>query len=247
MALGTESHRQNIIRKPRSLAPCRRQRRVQPNFLFVPQHLDPGKAVGISPHRIKYACEISFDAAAAFLKKMRKKRRHFMRAQRPLQRIEQLIPAFLRRWILERTRNEFIPGMQIVSARSSHRTRQHMQQHQGPSGLPSSQIPRRAASPQMRRKAASSARDLARRLDDGLRLHSTLFLRELGRELRVMPLEGLNQSLETWPLAQNPSTSSSSQFVQLFTKAASNRFSPRITIAMASRTAASVPGYVGIQ
>ena len=97
MALGTESHGQNIIGKPRGLAPGGRERGVQADFFFVAQHLDPGEAVGISPDRIEDAREISLDAAAAFFQKVRQQKRHFMRAQRPLLRIEQFVPAFLRR------------------------------------------------------------------------------------------------------------------------------------------------------
>ena len=120
-----------------------------------------------------------------------------MRAQRPLRRIEQLIPVFLRRRILERTRHKFVPRIQIVSARSSHRTGQHMKQHQGAGWLPSAQIAGRAAPPKMRCEAASGSRDLARRLDDDVRFHSAFFFRKLRREFRVVPLQRLDQSFET--------------------------------------------------
>src|SRR5271157_4825765 len=102
---------------------------MQADHLFVAQHLDPGESVRISPHGIEYASEIGLEAAAAFLEKVREQKRHFMRAQRPLLRVEQFVPSFLRRRILERTRHKLVPRIQIVSAWGSNRTSKHVKQH----------------------------------------------------------------------------------------------------------------------
>ena len=170
---------------------------MQAESFLVTQHLNPGKSVRIGPHGIKDAREISLEAAAAFLEEMRQQGRHFMRAQRPLQRVQQLVPTLLGRRIAERLRHKLVPRTQTVSARSSNRTGQYVQEHQGACRLPSAQIAGGAAPPQMRRKAAPGSRDLARRFNYDFRLHSAFFLRKLRSESRIVQLERLDQGFET--------------------------------------------------
>ena len=232
----------HVVGKPRGLAPGRRQRRMQPDFLLVAQHFNPRKAVGIRPHRIEDAREVCLNTPAPFLQKMRQQKRHLVSAERPLLRIEQFVPALLRRRNLESLRNKLVPRIQIVSTLGSDRTGQHVQQHQRSRRLPSTQIARRAAPPQMRRKPAARRRDLTRGLDDHIRFDAAFLLRKLRRKSCVVFLQSVDERFETLPLARKPSTSSSSQFVQFFTNLASKRFSSRITFAIASSTAASVPG-----
>ena len=116
-----------------------------------------------------------------------------MRAQRPLLRIEQFVPALLRRRNFEGLGHKFIPRIQIVSAFGSDRAGQHVQQHQGPRRLPSAEISGSAAAPQVRREAASCGRNLARSLDDDVRLDSAFFFGELRRELRVVFFQGFDE------------------------------------------------------
>ena len=120
---------------------------------------------------------------------MRQQGRHLVRAQRPFLGIEQLVPAFLRRRILVRTRYEFVPRIQVMPTRGSNRSSEHMEQHQSARGLPSAQIAGGAAPPQMRCETASGGGDLSRRFDDDLGFYSTFFLCKLRSELRVVALQ----------------------------------------------------------
>ena len=119
-----------------------------------------------------------------------------MRAERPLRRIEQLVPALLRWRHLERSGNKLVPRIQVVSALRSNRPGEHVQQQEGARRLPPSQVAGRGATPQVRGKATSGSGDLACELDHSFCFDSAFFLRELGSKAGVVFLQGLDDSLE---------------------------------------------------
>src|SRR6266403_4569898 len=108
----------------------------------------------------------------------------------------------LGRRIAERLRHKLVPRTQTVSARSSDRTGQYVQEHQCACRLPSAQVAGGAAPPQMRREAAPGSRNLTRSFDDDFRLHAAFFLRKLRSEFRIMPLECVDQGFETLALGR---------------------------------------------
>src|SRR6202795_4882160 len=105
----------------------------------------------------------------------------------------------LGRRIAERLWHKLVPCTQTVPARSSNRTGQNVQKHQGARRLPSAQIAGGAAPTQMRREATPGSRDLARGFDYDFRLYAAFFLRNLRSKFRIVPPECLDQRLE--PLA----------------------------------------------
>src|ERR1700692_2644824 len=108
----------------------------------------------------------------------------------------------LGRRIAERLWHKLVPCTQTVPARSSNRTGQYVQEHQGARRLPSAKIAGGTAPPQMRREAAPGSRDLARRFDDDFSLHAAFFLRKLRSEFRIVPLECFDQGVETLALGR---------------------------------------------
>ena len=85
-------------------------------------------------------------------------------------------------------------------------------------GLPSAEVSGCAAAPQMRGEAAAGVGDFARDFDDDLGLDSAFFLGKLGRELRVVTLERIDDGVEALALRAEihrlqvlPSSSSSSR------------------------------------
>ena len=68
----------------------------------IAQHLDPGKPVGVSPDGVEDAGEVDIESAAALFEQVREQFRQLVVRQGPLRRVQQLIPARLRWWHLER-------------------------------------------------------------------------------------------------------------------------------------------------
>src|SRR6185295_12136393 len=70
VSLCAHAHRQNVIGKPRSLAPYGSQRGMELDLRFVSQNFDPRHAVRVCPHGIVDAREVSCDAAATFFQEV---------------------------------------------------------------------------------------------------------------------------------------------------------------------------------
>src|SRR5581483_203162 len=110
---------------------------------------------------------------------------HFMRAQWPFRRVEQFIPSRLWRRNTKRLGYELVPCIQIVTACSADRSRQGMQQHKRARRLPSSEIARCAAAPQMRCEATARISNISRHFNDHFRFYAAFLLGELRGESRV--------------------------------------------------------------
>ncbi len=196
VALGGQPHGQDIVGKPRRLAPCRRQRGVDPDQLLVPQDLHPRTPVRIRPDRVEDPGEVRVDPPASFLQEMWQQLRQLVMRERPLRRIQQLIPPRLRRGSEEALRDELVPRVELMTTTRAHRPGQHVQQNQSPCRLPAAQIARRRSAPDMRRKPPSRVRDLPRQTHDGRGGNATLLLRELRSERCVVYLDGLHERIE---------------------------------------------------
>ena len=157
VTLGAHAHRQDVVGVPGRFAPDRGQRGVQADQFLVAKHLHPGKPVGVSPNGIEHAGEVGVEFAAALFEQVGEQLRQFVVRQGPLGRVEQLIPARLRRRRLERLGDELVPRIGADAAGRAHGTGQGVQQHQGPHHLPP------AAYCPMRRRARHGRRTGCRR------------------------------------------------------------------------------------
>ena len=117
VALGAVAHRQHVVGEPRGLAPDRREAGVALDLRLVGQHLDPGQAVGIGPHRVVDAREVHRELAAALLEEVRQQEAHLEERERVLRGISSSFHTLRRRRHHGRRRHELVPGVGRGAAR----------------------------------------------------------------------------------------------------------------------------------
>ncbi len=206
--LGRVAHGQDVVGEVGGLAPRRRQRHVQPDLRLVLQHLDPGEAVGVGPHRVVDAREVDLEPAAPLLHQMRQQERQLVHRERVLDGPVEVVP--LRRVArqLDRLGDELGPGVEVGAAGRAHRAEERVDQEQRARHLPAALVAGRGAAPGMGRERGAGARDhlgdLAQRRGIDARLLGGALEGEVGVERRELALERLEGLRQLRPLGGEP-------------------------------------------
>ena len=154
VALGAETHRQDVVGEPRRLAPGRRQRDVQADLVLVGQHLHPREAVRIRPHRVVDAREVHVELAAVLLEEVRQQEAHLEERERKLPREEQLVPVVGRRRRGRMLRDELVREVQLDAALRADRAGQDDEQVEAAGDLPAPEVAGGRGAPAVRAEGA---------------------------------------------------------------------------------------------
>ena len=196
MALGGETHRQDVVGEVGRLVPGRRQSYVQPHLGLVAEHLDPREAVRVRPDRVVDAAEIDVEALLRPLHQVGKQKGQLVHGERELDRPGQVVPVLRMARQMDGARNEFVPGIGVEPARCRHRTQQRVEHEERAGDLPATFIGGGGATPVVGRQARAGGGDDLRHLSQDFRLDSRLLSRVLERVALVLGLEQTLEALE---------------------------------------------------
>src|SRR5437762_10154188 len=116
--LWPQTHRQNVVSKVSGFAPHGSKRDMTADQIFIGERFNPREAIRVGPYRVVNACEVSIEAAASFLQKMRQEKRHLVHRERELARPGFLVPHF-RMWrCVDWLGHKLIPGIREDAALS---------------------------------------------------------------------------------------------------------------------------------
>ena len=196
VSLGAKAHRQDVVRKPRGLAPRRRQRDMKSDLGVILEHLHPREAVWIGPQRVVNAREVHVELAAALLQEVRQQETHLVEGERKLLREQQLVPVLRSRRRVRVLRHELVRDVQIHAALFADGSHQDDKEVEAARDLPAPQVSCRGCTPTVGRERRSGFSDRFRRFKNLVRRHAGLEFGVLGREPLILLLQGLLERLK---------------------------------------------------
>ena len=147
MSLGPVTHGKHVVREPCRFRPCRGQRDMAADEVFVRERFKPAEAVGVGPHRVVHPTEVRVELPAAFFQEVRQQDRCLVMRQRVLVGPGHVVPPAVRMHGLGWYGNELVPTVGTYPTLGADRAGQHIQHPQAAGDLPAALVPCRRGAP----------------------------------------------------------------------------------------------------